>query len=194
MKLEKSLKKSLSEKWFMRFKTFHPDGDAYDGIVTHIGDDFFAMRVFSSFEMEGLQILAKWGVRGTRDGKFERCFNEIMTRNGELGKLEMPDWIKECETLRDVFVQVSERDIWPAVETNAMSQASAFYLGPVTKVRKKSFDLYCYDAAGKWEANYRVRFDEVFRVELDSAYTNHFNAYMRSKDDDSAGSNDSSDG
>ena len=74
---------------------------------------------------------------------------------------------------------LAERDIWPAVEVVFTDGGSALYIGPILEIKKKHFSLNCYDAAGKWEKVYRIDFNEVFRLEFGSKYTEHFNNYMR---------------
>ena len=44
------------------------------------------------------------------------------------------------------------------------------------------FRVRCYDATGKWERVCRLRWEELFRVDFDSRYCNHFNRYMRRGD------------
>ena len=71
-------------------------------------------------------------------------------------------------------------NIWPGVEI-LFNEKAAFYTGPITRITDDSFSIKCYDAAGKWEKVYELSYEEVFRLEFDSRYCNHFNAYMRSK-------------
>jgi hypothetical protein len=55
------------------------------------------------------------------------------------------------------------------------------FIGPITEVGSEQFSLRCYDAAGRWEKVYELRYDEIFRIEFDSQYCNHFNEYMKAK-------------
>lgn len=182
MNIAEKLKKSLNENWSMRFKTKHPDGDSYDGVVIHIGDDFFAMRAEDSFEMDGIQIFPNSAIKGYRDKKYERCANEIMKANGEINRASPPEWLNDCNSMRDVIAQMMERDIWPAIENTFDDDTSAFYLGKITKIKKNHFYLKGYDAAGKWKKEFKLRFDEIFRIEFDSKYCNNFNSYMRNRE------------
>ena len=72
------------------------------------------------------------------------------------------------------------RDIWPGVEIvyNIYTE-SAFYIGPITRTADDHFFLKHYDADGKWDKEYRIEYDLVFKIELDSNYINRFNMYMR---------------
>jgi len=173
--------KSLAEKWCMRFKTAHPDGDNYDGIITHIKRDFIVLREEDDFEVDGLIGLPKRFVKGVRDGKYDRCVNEILRENTELKKLRPARWLNSCETFPRVFAGLKRRDIWPGVETVDGEKKAAFYLGPITEVTDDGFSIAGYDAAGKWEGIYDLSYSEVFRVEFDSRYCKHFNAYMRAR-------------
>ena len=41
----------------MRFKTKHPDGDSYAGIVTHIKPGFIVLREEEGFELDGMVLV-----------------------------------------------------------------------------------------------------------------------------------------
>ena len=178
MNLTKQYKKSYEEQWCMRFKTRHPEGDAYDGIVVSITSEFMALREEDNFEFDGLQIFPKRSITGYRDNKFDRCCNDILRENGELRTLKVPAWLKKCSTVEKLLRNLMKRDIWPGVEILSDSD-TAFYIGPVTRIEEEHWWIRCYDAAGKWEKEYRLTYDEIFRIELDSSYCNNFNAYMR---------------
>jgi hypothetical protein len=181
MSLARKFGKSLAEKWCMRFKTKHPDGDNYDGIVTHIKPGFIVLREEESFELDGVIILPKRFIKGVRDGKFDLCCNEILRRNGALKHLRPIRWLNSCETIPQVIAALMRRDIWPGVEVIFNEGAeSALYLGPITRVADDRFFIKCYDAAGRWEKEYELSYGEIFRIEIDSMYSRHFNAYMRS--------------
>ena len=182
MSLAQKYSKSLAEQWCMRFKTTHPDGDNYDGVITHIKPRFIVLREERDFEFDGVIILTKRFIQGVRDGRYERCSNQILRQNGAMKKLRSPGWLDSCETIPHVYTSMMKRNMWPGVEIIFNDGAeSAFYLGPITRITDDSFFLRCYDAAGKWEKNYELNYDEVFRIEFDSRYCNHFNAYMKSR-------------
>jgi hypothetical protein len=166
----------------MRFKTAHPDGDNYDGVITHIKPRFFVLREERDFELDGVIILPKRFIKGVRDGKYERCSNQILRQNGAMKKLRSPSWLDSCETILQVFTSLMKRNVWPGVESifNNLAE-SPFYIGPITRVADDRFFLKCYDAAGVWEKTYELNYDDVFKIEFDSQYCNHFNAYMKSR-------------
>jgi hypothetical protein len=182
MNLEKKFKKSLDEKWYLRFKTTHPEKDAYDGIVTHIKKDFIAIREEADFEFDGIEIFPKSSIKEIRDGKYDKCGNEIIRFNGTIKKLRPPRWLDPCETLPAVIAYMKEKDIWPGIEILFNKEKdSAFYIGPITKYGKKNFTIRCYDAAGKWEKQYELEYAEIFRIVIDNKYCKNFNAFMRAK-------------
>jgi hypothetical protein len=184
MSIAGKYRKSLDEKWCLRFKTRHPDGDSYDGVVTQIKRDFIVLREAIDFDFDGIIILPKKFIKGYRDGRYEQCYNEILRENGILRKTYSPKWLIACETLPEVMEELRKRDIWPGVEIifNGDSE-TAFYLGPVTSATDDYFYLKSYDAAGKWEKEYKLAYDEIFMIELDSSYCNRFNTHMRKRKD-----------
>lgn len=183
MNLEQKFDKSLKNNWFILFETLHPDGDSYDGVVTHNKSDFIALREEKDFELDGIVIIPKKFIKKIRDGKFEKCGNAIIRQNGEIEKISAPDWIEACENVGQLIKALKRKGIWAAVEIVFDDQtASAYYIGPITRAGARDFDIRCYDAAGQWEKEYTISYDEVFRIEIDSKYSNHFNRYMKSKD------------
>ncbi len=179
--LEQSYRKSVEERWSMRFRTRHPEGDNYDGVIVHIGQHFIVVREEIDFEFDGIVVLPKKVIRGVRDGEFERCANKILRQNGALSRLKVPSWVVRCATMRDVLTTLMKGAIWPGIEMLFEDGSTAFYLGPVESVSKDSFETKCYDATGEWENQYSFRWKELFRVEVGSRYCTHFNKYMRAK-------------
>jgi hypothetical protein len=180
VKLSEKYGKSLENKWVIRLKTVHPDGDSYDGIVMANKRLFLVIKEVREFEFDGTMILPKNVIRGYRDSDFEKCHNAVIRDNDQINKAEVPAWCHDCGSLREVFEYFKNHDIWPGVETLLDDgKTAAFCLGPITETSKRSFSLHCYDAAGRWEKVYCLDYDEVFRIEFDSKYCNHFNNYMK---------------
>jgi hypothetical protein len=178
MGLPQKFKKSLDEKWCMRFKTRHPDGDAYDGVVLRFTKNLVVLGVVDNFEFDGIHIFRRSAIKGYRDDKFESCFNRILSDNGQINRFRAPKWLNACETFNQLALMLMKRDIWPAVE-GVFNNEGFFYIGRIVEVENDYFSINCYDAAGKWEKVYRFKFSEVFRMEFGSKYTEHFNNYMR---------------
>lgn len=182
MGITQTYNKSLAEKWSVRFRTKHPDGDHYDGVVTHIKPTFVVLREMIDFEFGGVIILPRRAVKSVRDGKFESCRNRILHHNGAIRKMRVPRWLDACETIPQVLSALMRRDIWPSIETVFdQGTRSAFYVGPITEVTVDECLINCYDAAGKWESIYHLGYDEIFKIEFDGKYEKHFTAYMKSQ-------------
>src|SRR5947209_666173 len=130
MSLRNKYKKSLEEQWCLRFRTHHPDNNAYDGIVTHIKRGFVVLRQEEAFEFDGVIILPRKSIKGYRDNEYDACCNDILRERGTLKKARSPRWLDSCDTLPEVVSQLKRRDIWPGVETlYNENQKSAFYVG-----------------------------------------------------------------
>ena len=184
MTLAQKYRKSKSSSWCLRLKTIHPDGDAYDGVVTDIKRHFVVMQIMDDFEFSSVEVFPKKFIKGYRDGRFEMTCNEILRQNGQLDRIHRPQWIASCDSIPQIFDELKHRDVWPGVETIFDDgNDSAFYIGPIVATDKTEFLLYCYSAAGEWERVYTLPYDEVFRISIDDRYCNYFNAYMRSKSD-----------
>ena len=172
--------KSLSKEWSIRIRTKHPDGDNYDGVITHVKSSFIVLREEKEFEFDGVIILPKRSIKSIRDGKFDKCCNEILRQNGQIKRLHPTRWLDSCETIADVIETLMKRDIWPGVETlSPNGKDYPFYIGPVIQTGPKAFSILGYDAAGRWEAEHELNYDEIFRIEFDSSYCKHFNKYMK---------------
>ena len=181
-RLERKFLKSLNEQCVLRFSTIHPEGDHYDGIVIAIKPDFIVVCVEQDWEFDGIQFFPKRSIRGIRDGKFEACANQIVRGNNALSQVVLPEWLTECHCLADVLQAMQQQEFWPAVETLADNEQDyIFYLGPITKLGKKSFYIHAYGADGQWEREHEIEHSDVFRIEFRSRYCDHFNNYMKSQ-------------
>ena len=183
MNLAQKYRKSKEERWCLRLKTVHPDGDTYDGVVTDIKRGLIVLREERDFEFDGLVVLPKKVIKGYRDGRFETCCNAILRNNGQIKRVRSPRWLAACDTVPQIIAALKRQDIWPGIELIVGDgNDAAFYLGPIVRVRKDGFSLRGYDADGTWEGVCDIKYDEVFRIEIDSKYCKYFNAYMQSKD------------
>ncbi|MCP3918722.1 MAG: hypothetical protein GY711_24515 [bacterium] len=184
MSLAEKIDKSLEKKWCTRFQTSHPDGDAYDGVVTVNHRNLIVLRNLQHFEFDGVVILPKRVIRGYRDSRFERCLNRVLRHNQAIREARTPDWLESCDDLESLLNALGDRDIWPIVEMLYEEEGeigSALYIGPIDFVDEDGFGLQCYDAAGKWETVYELDFEDVFKIEFGDSYSKHFNNYMRDK-------------
>lgn len=182
MTLAQKYRKSKDERWCLRLKTVHPDGGSYAGVVTDIKRNFIVLHKECDFEFDGLVVLPKRVISGFRDGRFEKCQNEILRQNKAIRRVRSPRWLDSCATLPQVVGRLRRQHVWPGVEILFNNGTdSAFYLGPIIRLTDDTFFLRCYDATGEWEKEYEIEYSEVFRIEFDSKYCNYFNAYMTSR-------------
>ena len=182
MSLSKKYSKSRDLKWSLRFRTVHPDGDNYDGVVTHVKRSFIVLREMRNFDFDGVVILPKKVLKGYRDAKFEECCNRILRQNGNIKKARTPKWLDNCNSLVDILKQLHKRGIWPAIEILFQADDKAdsdFYIGPITRIEENVFWIHHYDATGCWGDEYDIDISELFKIEFDDAYSNHFNSYMK---------------
>lgn len=180
--LKQKLATSQREQSYLRLLTDHPGGDAYDGIVVHQTADVVVLREMQDFEADGLLAVPRKHLTGHRDGRFERCANAIVKMNKAQTRLRVPRWLPGCGSLQALVAALQARDIWPAVEVLfADGTRTATYLGIIQQIDDAGFVLKGYGASGVWEKRSRIDFADVFRLEFDSRYCNHFNAYMKSR-------------
>ena len=180
---EVGLRRSLEEQWCVRVHSDHPAGDACDGVVLALHPELVVLREEDDFEFDGVVVLPRRSVRSVRDDEYERASNAILRHNGQLERLaETPAWMVRSTSLLELLAGARRHDVWPGVECLQDDDGTGFYLGPVTGLADDSFFQRCYDAAGAWEREYEIDYEAVLRVELDSRYTRHFNAFMRSRD------------
>ena len=71
--MKRTLQKSLDEKWCVRLTTSQPSGDAFDGVVIHIGKSIVALREFRDFQADGVLVFPKKSLAEVRDGELEVC-------------------------------------------------------------------------------------------------------------------------
>jgi hypothetical protein len=161
-------------------RTKPPDATEFQGIVLANTETFVIIQQITDFEANGIVVIAKKWIESVRNGKFEKCANEILrsTVPSESSPRAAP--YLGASSWEEIVAALQAADIWPAVEVIYKGEPS-FYIGPVTAVSKDSFKLYCYDAAGQWEKEYELDYDEVFKIEIDSKYVKRFNEYMRTK-------------
>ena len=173
-----TLRKSLEEKWYIRIRLKQPENDHYDGIVTHIGRSVVVLAQIDDFRLDGYRIIPKKYIKSCRDRENESCANAILDMHKVKGQVKPPKWTYQCESMRDVLLQVERRGIWPGLE-EIIDNQSAFYIGPVRCSGAREFEMLCYDAAGKWEKWYALEFSDVCGVVVKDNYTERFNSFMR---------------
>ncbi len=178
--MNKRITKSLTDKHCIRFATNHPDEDVYNGIVIHKTRSLVVICVISDFEVDGIIAFPRKRIEKVRDDDSEICENKIIRMNGEIRKIKKPKWLVKINTIGELIQYLCKKKIWPAVEIIHEDNEGALYIGPITEAGKNKFTIYCYDAAGDWEQEYTLNNSDIFKIEFNSKYTNHFNSYMKS--------------
>ena len=182
MRKTESILKSQKRSWLIRLRTKHPDADNFDAIVLANHKKHILLAVEDSFEFGSLVALPKKWITSCRDGKYEKCQNQIIRTNNQLGKFKSPDWLIEASSVEIILIQMQKRNIWPVIETIDQivgPEASSLYIGPILEVTKHGVVIDFYDAAGKWEKAYSLPLTDIFKIEFKDRYSKHFNSYMK---------------
>ncbi len=179
LKIQK-LKKAGQQKRSVRMKTKHYGGDAYDGIVLACHPELIVFQDIDDFKLGGVHVLPTKFLKDLRLGPFERLMDKIIVQNGQIRKLNHIPWIRKVENIQQVIWECHRRKIWPIVEMQSR-KINAFFIGIITYVGEKEFELLSYDATGKWEKTYRLPYKEVLRIEIFDDYSKYFNRYMVKK-------------
>jgi hypothetical protein len=184
LSLSQKYQKSKDLKWSLQFTTYYPGGYNFDGVVTHIQKNFIVLRVQRDFVFGGIVVLPKKVIKGYRDGKVDQCFNEILRHSGNIKDAKSPHWLDHCTTLQQILERVQKKDIWPIIEILYKLDRKTetdFFIGKITRIEKDAFWIYDYDAEGKWQKEFQIRYDEIFRIGFNDRYSRYFNAFMRTR-------------
>ncbi len=176
--MNKEFDYSMNNKWVIRINTKHPDGDAYDGIVLDYNRKYVVLRVIDDFEPDGIIFIFKKNIKSIRNGKLEKSFNAVISFCKTLKSLKETGWFHGMKTLEEIMSYLKSQSTWPSIEV-VHDNGSSLYIGEITEVSKSSFSINCYDAEGRWEKIYQLKYDTVFKIEIDGKYVRHFNDYMR---------------
>jgi len=173
----KTLKRLSQLKKSVRLLTRHHDGDTYDGIVLACHPELILFQLINDFKLGGIIALQTKFLKAVRLGPLEKLVDKIVDQNGQIKKLKRFPWLLKIETVQQMIKECRLRKIWPIVEVQS-NKANSFYIGPVASTGEKDFQLFCYDAKGKWEKNYKLTYKEVIRIEIFDDYSKYFNQYM----------------
>jgi hypothetical protein len=172
------LKTSQKNRSIIRLHYQNESEENYDGVVVQVTSKIVVVACEKDFEFDGYQVLLRDRIKGYRNSKFEKCCTEIMSHNKHLNKIRPPKWVNNIEGIDSAVKEIKRHGIWPAIEA-IYNDESAFYIGPITSISPELFQLYCYDATGQWEKEYKFSFNDVIRLEWASNYCTHFNEYMK---------------
>lgn len=178
--MEGDLDALAASRWAIQVRTGHPDGTAFLAIVLENGRDFIIVQNISSFEYDGILVIPKKWITGIRNGKDERCSNEVLRQALAPEDISPDATYFGLSDLKEIVTRLRVQSIWPAIEALHRHESS-LYIGRITNVANDSFEMLSYNAAGEWEKEYAIGYDEVFKIEIDSKYVRHFNEYMELK-------------
>jgi len=183
MKLLKKLNKSLKKKLSIRINLFHPKNDYKDCIVLKVEQKYIIVADFKDFLFYGISIIPKSNIKSIRDNKYEKCENKIIRNNKEIKKAKLPKYLKNFSNITKTMKILKKLAIWPSIESinPNKNNSSAYFIGPITKIKKNSLKIYCYDAKGKWENIYKIKYSNISNITVTGKYEKSFNTYMKNK-------------
>ena len=164
----------------VRLITNHPEGDQYDGYVLKCNREMVILQDENDFMFDGIIAFPLRSVKRIRIGALEKVRNEIVKKFGLRRKIKKSIWLLKTNSLRQIIDECRRRNVWPIIESRK-KKTTALFIGPITSVGQNDFEIYVYDALGKWEGGYNLPYKDVFRIELFDAYSTNFNRYMRQK-------------
>lgn len=179
--MKKKLLESKNKQHTIRLYTSHPDGDAYDAVVLAISKSIIVFQDTSDFKFEGVSILPRKWLTKIRNSKLEKCYDKVLRLHGEMQNLNRKKWVNELTSTKSTIEKIYSKGIWPSIEVFDGKKKSAMFLGPITEIHSKKFAIFAYDATGKWEREYDIKYSEVFCIQLFNQYTDRFNKFMQSK-------------
>ncbi len=177
-----NLNKSARDHSCVRVTMKRPRGERYDGIVLSHHGGVIVLHLDDGLELGGIVVLPKKLIGSVGYNKHYRCWTEVLRHSGEMSKLSRLRWIKKITSMKQAIEAIHKRGIWPGVETVTRGRSS-YYIGPIVSTCQRYFDLRCYDAAGKWEGVYELRYSKISMIQIFDSYTTHFNHYMQERRD-----------
>jgi hypothetical protein len=162
----------------IRVETTHPDETAFRGVLLEANVAFATIHEIEELEPNGYIALPNKSVKEVRSGEYEKCAGDILRTVLNYKVTAVKEVFLGLSTIEEMLATLKANAIWPAVEILYKGEASV-YIGPIISLDASSFRMFCYDAAGKWESEYELDYDEIFKIEIESRYVRHFNEYMR---------------
>jgi len=173
--MKKKLKYSLKNNHIIRFYLRHPTDKYYSGIVLNFTKNIIVFQDETDFELGSVSIMPKSQIKGVRLSKYEKVWHKVLKNSGGLESLCKKPWVVKIDSIKRALELLEKKGIWPAVEVKHSKKDTGLYLGPITKIKKSSFTQNCYDSAGKWDGEYRIKFKDVFCIQVFHQYTKKFN-------------------
>jgi hypothetical protein len=179
--MNKSLNSFISTHQMIRLQTKHPDGTAFDCIPLMESKSMFIVMEMTSFEPDGFVVVPRKWLLKIRDGEIERTGNSVIQHDRTIADVpKCPSEFAGTKTLAELMSRLQATNIWPAIEI-IRKRKGIVYVGPITKVSANSFRMHRYSASGEWLDETEIAYKDLFKVEIESRYIEHFNSYMRSK-------------
>jgi hypothetical protein len=165
----------------IRLLTKHPDGTAFDCIPLSESKSLVIVQEITSFEPDGIVAIPRNWILRIRNGKVEETGNAIIRHDHTITEPSRCfNEFADATTLPQLISRLHDADIWPAIEIIS-NRTGIVHVGPITNVSDTSFRMHPYSASSDWLEELEIDYGEVFKVEIESLYTAHFNSYMRSK-------------
>lgn len=182
-KHQNRFEKSQKSKKLIQFKTQHPrDCFAINGIVLKYNPKIVVLAKYQFLEFNGFIILPKKNIKASRDSKFEECKNKIIRYNTSIRHASIPEYLKRCKDMQDIFQNLKKARVWPFVDVVYEDRTFEGYMGKIVEVLKTGIVMENYDASGKWDKfETEIDFVNIFSVEFHTKYCKNFNRYMRRK-------------
>jgi len=173
-------KKLIQFKKPVSLFTRHRDGDRYNGIIVGCSKDVILIESDNDFVFDGIIALPTRQIKNLRHSQFEKTLDRIFTKFGLLKLKKRSPWLLKTETMQQLVSECFKRKLWPIIEMQH-KRGNALYIGPITSVEKNGFQIFAYDANGKWEKNYSLTYNEIFKIQLFDKYSTYFNKFMKEK-------------
>ncbi len=180
-KIAVKLKRLCGQTKIVQLVTRHPDGDKYRGQVLVVTDEAVLVRVDDDLRLDGFALFPLSQIKSVVEKKNATLLYKLLVMAGQITKPKDSRWFSKIKSVQHLIEECRQRKIWPVVEVQFRDKTTALYIGPITATEAKAFCIYCYDAYGKWEKNYRVLYEDVFKVEISDSYSTAFNRYMKTK-------------
>lgn len=179
--MSKELKSLISSHRLIHIKTKHPDSTAFDCIPLVQSKSLVIFQEITAFEPDGIVVLPKRWILGIRNGQIERAADAVIRHDRTINELSGRSvQFGQPKNLLELLSHLRSRGTWPAIEI-LRNNKGIIYIGPITSVSDKTFRIHCYSASGEWVDESEFEYRNVFKVEIESRYTAHFNSYMRTK-------------
>lgn len=176
---DKLLQKYVDRKDIIQVaRTFKNHEDNINGFLLNFSNNFILMQREIDFMLDGYCIIPKDKFDSTRRNKTDLIHKKILKKIGitqkEYGikaKLDLTNW-------NSVFKSLKKNDFFAIIECEDLEEPT-FFIGPITRVNKKSVSIHYFDSTGQFdEKPVKVKFEDITIVVFDDRYTNTYRKYL----------------